>query len=218
MNYVKEVVVKTQHIVLTALISSLVTTLMIVAIFGLTGTTQADHNPLMESSISASGRSQVFDYNTSALASTSYFNVIGYAFRTVYDGVGLPPTTYGCTYLSNNLAPGLYYPLELPNGSVITAIRYYYYDISITENGTLTLVRQQANQDPTVLVTNVPAAYIGYGYHDETGLSIVTDYENYSYTLAWSEPTYNGSIRLCGARVTYTPPSIFGSALPLVEK
>lgn len=58
----------------------------------------------------------------------------------------------------------------------------------------------------------------GLNYSSVTGLNNSVDYVNYSYVLQYNAHVVSDTMRLCGGRITYTTPGLFGVALPAVQK
>lgn len=56
----------------------------------------------------------------------------------------------------------------------------------------------------------------GFGFQIAMGPNHLVDYSNYRYVLFFYAGETGENMQLCGARIMYTPPSIFGVALPTI--
>lgn len=151
-----------------------------------------------------------------AVAATSYQHVSGSVFVPLWDTAQAVYAGSGCKYLTgSNLF--LNSPLNLPYKSTVTQLRLYYKDTSAS-NGTLWLARYDDGLAYTYLITLTTTGSGGWGTATASA-NLLLDYDNYSYTLVWSSAgVASPSLQFCGFRVGYTPPSIFGVALPVLTK
>lgn len=146
---------------------------------------------------------------------TQYWHVPGTAFVPLYSG-----TTYnygggGCEYLSPG-NPFLNYPVTLPYNTTLNQLRIYFIDTS-TADGMMRLVRYTDGLTFTYIVTATTSGNTGWGT-TTVNFSHTLDYANYSYVLQWYPTTADLTMELCGARIGYVPPGVFGLALPVVTK
>jgi hypothetical protein len=152
-------------------------------------------------------------------AGTVYLHIAGSTFTPLY-GATNPQYVYGgCTYSASASSADAYYnfPLMLPPGSTITYLRFYYNDTSASDSSLR--IRQMddgAGFSDIAIVSSSGSA--GLGNSTVTGLNHVVDYVNYSYVLQFSANVAGSSMQLCGARIGYIPPGIFGVALPVIRK
>lgn len=154
-----------------------------------------------------------------ALAGTHYLHLSGSAFIQMYSDVEYTYYSGGCVYHSAGSASHTFMNLGLilPSGSRINSVRFYYYDTS-TSNSTLRL-RQMNDGDEWVDVATVNSAGTpGLSNSTTSGLDYLIDYTNYSYVLQYQGNVIGNTMRFCGVRIGYTPPSIFGVAVPYVSK
>lgn len=152
-------------------------------------------------------------------ADTVYIHISGSAFTPLYGATNPRYVSGGCTFSNAALVTEAHYnfPLTLPPGSTITSLRFYYNDTS-TNNSTLRIRQMNDGNDFIDLAVVSSTGDTGLSFSTESGLSLVLDYVNYSYVLQYSATAVGSTMQLCGARVGYTPPSIFGVALPVVKK
>jgi hypothetical protein len=148
-----------------------------------------------------------------------YMHVAGSTFVPLYKGTDPTYAAGGCTYSASANVGDAYFnfPLMLPPGSRINSLRFYYNDTAATD-GTLR-IRRMDDGNPYSEVTTVSSTGSGgIGYSSVTGLNYEVDYSNYSYVLQYFATVTGSTMQLCGARVGYTPPGIFGVALPSVKR
>jgi hypothetical protein len=152
-------------------------------------------------------------------AGTSYVHVSGSVFVPLYSSTAFSYGGSGCIYFAPSSSYFLQAPLELPYGSTITQLRLYYKDANAGANGTLYLAQYDDGLGYTYVVTAPTTTQSGTGWGTTTvNTNIVPDYVNYSYTLLWVSPVADSTLQLCGFRIAYTPPPVFGVALPLIRK
>jgi hypothetical protein len=152
-------------------------------------------------------------------AGTVYLHLSGSSFIQMYSDVEYSYYSGGCVYHSAGLASHTFMNLGLiiPFGSRINSLRFYYYDTS-TSDSTLRL-RQMNDGDAWVDVATVNSTGTpGLSYSTVSGLDYLIDYINYSYVLQYQGNVIGNTMRFCGVRIGYTPPSIFGVALPHIIK
>ncbi len=214
-------------VILVCVILGLVTALLFLGFFGLAGTSLAlpaagvsSQDP--PASIPAPARADLPEPNArhssdtvASQAASSYLRVAGFAFKMLTSIGELTPGSNGCVYVTLGPVQPAAYPLALPHGSTLTQLRLYYADTNLGQDGTLRLARYGDEGSFTYVVTGTTQGSGGAGY-TSASVSETLDYENYSYALIWTQPVSDASIQLCGVRVAYTPPSIFGVALPMV--
>jgi hypothetical protein len=150
-------------------------------------------------------------------AGTNYLHISGSVFVPLYSSTTFAYSGSGCIYFTGGGNNFLQFPLELPYNSTITQLRLYYKDTNAGSNATLYLAQYDDGLGYTYIVTVTSSGSGGWGTNT-VSLSQVPDYVNYSYTLLWVSPVADSSLQLCGFRVAYAPPPIFGAALPLITK
>lgn len=121
-----------------------------------------------------------------------------------------PPLSSGC-YLT--------FPVLLPSGTKITRIDLNYYDISLSLDIQLSLRRSPYNasgEENIVTITSGTSSGAGYSYADIDHVIL----PHYSYHLMVYFPLGSDAdiTRLNSVEVYYQSPSIFGQALPLIQR
>jgi hypothetical protein len=152
-------------------------------------------------------------------AGPTFIHIAGSTFTPLYGDTNPQYVFAGCTYAdSASTAHAIYnFPLTLPNGSTITSLRFYYNDTSASD-GTLRLREMDDGNNFNEIAVVSSTGSSGLGYNTVTGLTHVVDYVNYSYVLQYYANVIGSTMQLCGVRIGYIPPGIFGVALPIVQK
>lgn len=147
----------------------------------------------------------------------SYFNALGMNFvpsdSTVTAAYGNP----GCLYKTGG-PHGLTAPVFVPPGSVLKGIRVYFIDNDPADM----IVFLTAYGDGTGFSNLTSVATSGASssvrYADSVEITHTVDYSSNGYTMVAQLGALSSTMQLCGVRVAYIPPSIFGAALPLVVR
>ena len=216
----------TKRIIGISFLTTVTTIMVVLAIFLLTSVSLAQspgpgQAPItgVDSDIQA-GSSGIFENEPNQLlAGTAYLHLSGSSFTQMYSDVDYTYYSGGCVYHSAGSASHTFMNLGLiiPFGSRINSLRFYYYDTS-TSDSTLRL-RQMNDGDEWVDVASVNSSGTpGLSYSTVSGLDYSVDYVNYSYVLQYQGNVIGNTMRLCGVRIGYTPPGVFGLALPFVSK
>jgi hypothetical protein len=150
-------------------------------------------------------------------AIASYLRVSGVAFRPMWFSTEIEYDGAGCQHVRSGTDYNLSFPILLPHGSVITELRLDFRDTNPAYDASLSLARFDGGQQTTHIVTPTTTGSGGWG-SATVSLNEQLDYANYSYQAQWTQPVAGSALQLCGLRVTYTPPGIFGVALPMVTK
>lgn len=161
----------------------------------------------------------VEDKLDAAQAGIQYLHLSGSSFIQMYSDVEYTYYSGGCVYHSAGSAAHTFMNLGLilPAGARINSMRFYYYDTSATDS-TLRL-RQMNDGDEWVDVTTLNSTGTGgLSYRSISGLDYLVDYTNYSYVLQYQGNVIGNTMRFCGVRIGYTPPGVFGVAIPYVSK
>jgi hypothetical protein len=151
-------------------------------------------------------------------AGTVYIHIAGSAFTPLYgDTDTTPVNAAGCIYSAGASSSHAAYnfPVILPPGSIINSVRFYYNDTSAL-GGSLVFREMDDGNSFSNVSAMVSTGAAGLGYTTVTGLNYALDYVNYSYVLEYYANVTGSTIQLCGVRIGYTPPSIFGAAIPVV--
>jgi len=134
--------------------------------------------------------------------SFSYYKVIGTTFQPRMSTSTYSYTSNGCMYQNGGTDLRFQAPLVLPEGSEIKYVRIYFQDT--------------VAQDMTVWLTSSGSG--GYGTALSTLITQTVDMASYAYVLTWGTGTTTSGNQICGVRVAYYAPSIFGAFLPLIRK
>jgi hypothetical protein len=220
-----------RKLVLRAFITSLITIFLVVVIFAGVGTTlatpavQEGETPETESEALANGHGaegvsapEMFETVEETNALTYYYHMSGLEFEPWSSD-----TTYtwdyeiGCEHITGGDAY-LYAPLHLPSDAKITRLRLYFMDTSAAQNGTLYLLRfDDGNSSSTLTSVSSTGSTAGAKYVDSAVVNFTVNNWDYAYGFEWDPHVFGNTVRICGVKVTYTPPSLF-SSLPLIWK
>ena len=210
-----------------SMISSLLTVVAVIALL-MTNQAAAAQRPvptsapvsdpqLPDSPVSKSVGTRAPNVPEAPQAGTAYLHIAGSAFVPMYWDTKPVYDYGGCTYGDATASPSrIIYnlPIILPYGSTITQIRFYYKDSS-DSNSTLRLREMDDGQSLVDIASVNSTGSSDYG-NATVELTHTVDYVNYSYVLQWYANVAGSTMELCGVRIRYTPPSIFGVALPAI--
>ncbi|RME09101.1 MAG: hypothetical protein D6802_12930 [Ardenticatenia bacterium] len=144
------------------------------------------------------------------------YRVAGLVFRPRVSSVGYSRSG-GCIYHSSGSTAEVFNAnLNLPYGSTIQGVRLYYNDTS-TLNSTAWVTKYDLYGDIAQEWSVASNGESGSGF-TTTYFTDTVDYESYSYVLNWRPVESGSTMQLCGMRVFYTPPPLFGAFLPAVQK
>lgn len=155
-----------------------------------------------------------------AMATTQNLHLSGSGFVQMYSDMDYAYSNGGCVYyMAGTVGHGyMNIPVVLPSNATITGLRFYYYDASAATDSRLRLMQQDDGNSWTELAVVNSNGSAGLGIRSVSGLSLPLDYVNYSYVVQYNANLVGSTMRLCGARITYTTPGLFGVALPAVQK
>jgi hypothetical protein len=195
--------------VFTAFFTSLITILLIMAIFFGVGTTFA-LNPLQDGNPpeSSKGPEQTLAFD--------YMHASGYAFKSFIEGTTYTNSAGGCLYTTAG-ASYLFSGVIIPDGSVIEYVRLYYKDTSEANDASLVMYQYGEGSSTNLLSLSTVGSYPGVRTHSES-VNILINNAVYGYGFEWAAPGNSDTTQICGYRITYTPPSIFGAALPIIQR
>jgi hypothetical protein len=148
-------------------------------------------------------------------AAPKYLHISGSVFAPLYGGTQFTYAGSGCMYASGGGNPYLNYGLVLPYDATVATMRLYYKDTNASQNAFLWLAQYDDGLAYTYIATATTTTSSGWG-SVTVNVNKQLDYDNYSYTLVWSQQAADSSLQLCGFRIGYTAPGTFGAALPLV--
>jgi hypothetical protein len=147
-----------------------------------------------------------------------YLHISGSVFTALYGSTTFNYGGSGCVYATGS-NPYLNYGLELPYDATVLTLRLYYKDTNASTAARLWLAEYDDGLDYTYVATATTTTNPGTGWGTATvNVNRMLDYDNYSYTLVWSQSTADNTLQLCGFRVGYTAPGTFGSVLPSIER
>lgn len=213
---------RSRNILLTALLSSLITVLLIAAVFFGVGKTFASYTSQEgDPSVSDSGsmESPNVPEDEEAILGTEYLHVAGYAFKPYDSTITYAHGTNGCVYTTSGFT--LFYEINLPVGSTITGLTLYYRDTHPSDGGLLRLYRYNDGLDQYTYTSshvNSEDGCAALACSSSVDLNIYVQPSDYSFGLLWNQNSNDNTLQLCGFRLTYTTPDIFGAALPLIKR
>jgi len=151
-------------------------------------------------------------------ATLSYYRLVGTAFN-----VRTTATTYaynfdGCIYLTAGSDNRLMAPLLIPDGSIIKFLRIYYDDTSAGTNLTAWITRYQPGVSSEDLTSVTSSGSAGYGTTLSPEITHTVDLAGWAYTIIVAPNANANTNSICGIRVAYYAPTIFGAFLPIVQK
>lgn len=148
-------------------------------------------------------------------ATFSYFTVSGVAFQPrtssltyAYAGVGCIKRASGSDFFVANL--------PLPDGAQIKYLRLYTYDTATSNISSAYITRYNRQGGFTDLASVTSPSGTGYRTFLSAEITENVDTSLYSYVVNWS-PT-NNNTALCGVRVAYYEPVLYGSFLPFIRR
>ncbi len=212
---------RSRNIVLTAFLSSLITILLVVAVFAGVGSTLAN-NASQEGDppVPGSGGIQAPE-DPDEVMGADYAHYSGSVFVPIYADTSVNSVSYGCSYATSGIGD-LNVSVNLPNGSIVTSLRLYAIDNNGTPgfNGRLRFwqINDYSASGTYWLASTDTSLMSGVGTDTVSDLSIPIDNYNYSYILKWDQNDKSTAIQLCGARIGYNSPYLFGSAFPIIRK
>jgi hypothetical protein len=112
--------------------------------------------------------------------------------------------------------------VNLPDGSVIKYV-YFNYNNSTGSPATtvwLSSYKYDGTLTDLVSVNSRPFSTTGAGFFSDLSseITVTVDNLNYGYAFVWIGGSAGPTQRLCSVQVGYIPPSVFGLALPMVQK
>jgi hypothetical protein len=220
----EKTMMRSRNIVLTAFLSSMITVVLIVAVFFGVSTTLANNASQEEDPQPDTGSGVLSPEwpedleGPEEVLDSAYLHIAGAAFIPWYDDSGSTYTSAGCRYTTNATLSHrtLVYALPLPSNATITSFGYYSYDNSASD-ATLYL-RQYDDGETTTTLAQLTSIGQDVDFDfQKMSVDITLEYL-YSYAVVWEPHTAGTELRLCAFRVFYSVPGVFGSALPLIKK
>lgn len=159
------------------------------------------------------------DARPNATAATlSYYRLVGTAFNVRTSTTTFAYNFNGCVYLNGGTDNRLMAPLLIPDGSVIKFLRIYYDDTSAGSDLTAWITRYQPGVTSEDLTSVNSSGSAGFGTALSPEITHTVDLVSWAYTIVIAPNGNSAANSICGIRVAYYGPSIFGLALPLIQK
>jgi hypothetical protein len=149
--------------------------------------------------------------------SFSYYKIIGTTLQPRMSTSTYSYTTNGCMYQNGGTDLRFQAPLILPEGSEIKYVRIYFQD-TVAQDMTVWLARYAPGQASLDLVSVQSSGSGGYGTALSALITQTVDMATYAYVLTWGTGTATIGNQICGVRVAYYAPPIFGTFLPVTRK
>ncbi len=151
-------------------------------------------------------------------ATFSYYRLLATAFNPRTSTTTFAYTANGCIYETGGTDNRFIAPLLIPSGSVIKFLRIYYNDTSVSSDLTAWLTRYQPGQTSEDLTSVDSVGSTGYGWNISPEVTHTVDLTNWAYTIIVAPNSNAISNTICGIRVAYYAPPIFGAFLPVIHK
>ncbi len=161
------------------------------------------------------------DARTTAQAPTatfSYFRLLGVAFNGRTSSTTYAYNFNGCIYETGGSDNRFMAPLIIPDGSVIKYLRLYYNDTSSLTDLTAWITRYQPGITSEDLTSVNSTNSTGFGSTLSPEITHTVDMASWAYTIIIAPNGNTVSNTICGIRVAYYAPSIFGAFLPVIHK
>ncbi len=149
--------------------------------------------------------------------SFSYYKVIGSVFQPRDSTLTYGYSSNGCIYQNGGATFRFQAPLILPEGSEIKYVRIYYLDTAATDL-TVWLTRYEPGQANLDLTSVQSTGIGGYGTVLSPLITQTVDMATYAYELTWGTSVATSANQICGVRVAYYAPPVFGAFMPLIVK
>ena len=151
-------------------------------------------------------------------ATFSYYRLVGTGFNPRTTATTYAYSFNGCIYETGGTDNRFMAPLLIPDGSVIKYLRLYYNDTSAGTDLTAWLTRYQPGVTSEDLTVVASAGSAGYGTMLSSEITHTVDIDSWAYTIIVAPNANASSNSICGIRVAYYAPSIFGAFLPMIQK
>ncbi len=151
-------------------------------------------------------------------ATFSYYFVSGATLMPRDSGTGRNDGNSGCAYTVGGADRFMNTELHLPDGSIVKYLRLFTLDNDTTYNvsGYITRYNVGTSTDDLVSVSSSGSGGLGSWLSPE--ITHTVDNFGYAYVLIGWPGTSSSTVQLCGLRVAYYAPSIFGAFMPLIVK
>jgi hypothetical protein len=211
---------KTRIIIATSFITTIIVLIVAVAAFALASPTLAESLPSNQVAGQAPGVAGPHPVLLPEGGGGHYWTIPGSAFVDLYSSDEYQFDLGGCKhYMAGSAYLLANAPVNLPDGSTITGMRFYFDDSVAGEAGysTLDLREYDFLHSNASIATLNSTGSSGSGYVEINGLSWVVSNFNHFYMLHYDANYTGSSMQICSVRISYSPPSVFGYALPLIK-
>jgi hypothetical protein len=210
---------KTRVVIVTSTITTVIVLLIVVIAFSVASPTLAQGLPAEAPSLADAHLAMPMGGGGGGGA---VWNILGGDMTDAYSTED-HSFAFGCIYYNTA------YPLtkavatvRLPNGSIMNWMRFYWRDW-FAENSELQLRRYYYSSGIftyDVLATIFSSGSVADPTESYTSTALDVTVDNYnSFYGVWIDLHYNeDDMKVCGIQIGYTPPSIFGAAMPVIEK
>jgi hypothetical protein len=214
----REEFMKTRLIIATSFVTTVIVLVIMVGVLALANPTLAKSLPsghLAAQQPSLAETHLALPQNGSG----PYLSLPPSSFINLYSDIGYDFSEEGCMHHTTGSEGGYFSAaVSLPYGSRINTVRFFYYDLWATSDASLVVQEGDYIGGFLNLVSLASSGDPGFGSAEATGLDLALDYENKSYIILYDDNHIGAAMQLCGVRIGYTPPGIFGSALPVIQK
>lgn len=208
---------KTRIVIATSFITTVIVLIIAVAVFALASPTMAQTLPSNQMAVQAPSLASAH-LALPGGGGEQYWTVVGATFTDLWSSYVDHGFDFGgCKYFISGNVEAAYAmaPVNLPYGSTVTSMRFYYNDNDATFS-TLELREYYFTHSYNTLAAL--DSVTGQDFVETTILNLPLDFENQIYVLHWYSRLIGNKQGLCSVRIGYTTPSIFGSALPVIQK
>lgn len=123
----------------------------------------------------------------------------------------------GCTYATADQYEVMAADFQLPDGAIVDYLRIYYYDaIAADSQALLSVYDAMGGTEDWLMASSTGTAgfgNVGSGFDEHT-----VDTTNTPMMLQWRPNATGGTQMLCGMRLRYWTPPVFGTFMPLIQR
>lgn len=210
---------KTRTVIATSFITTVIVLIIVIATFVLASPTLAQSLPANQ----PAGQVPSLDDSHLTLPGGGggghVWTIFGSTFEDLYSSEVHGFDLGGCRYYdvgsSSTFANAT---VNLPDGAIITWMRFYYIDTLVDFNSSMELRVYDTTRGYDTPVDLNSTGSGGLGFTQASGLNIVIDNMNHFYMLHMQTNAIEDDMSVCWVQIGYTPPSVFGSALPIINK
>lgn len=150
--------------------------------------------------------------------SFSYYHVSGTLFQPRKSASTYDYSSNGCIFQTGGTDFRFQAHLLVPDGSVVKYVRIYFLDTA-AQDMTVWLTEYDDGTSATDL-TSVSSSGNAAGARSVLSplITHTVDLANYAYVLSWGTGVLGNGNQICGVRVAYYAPPVFGLFAPLIQK